>query len=66
MSRAGAKKKSKTHLRENSKEHVLTYVDELITDGYAERNALRNGNIEIRFRSGEIFLLAERFVRRIA
>ena len=38
---------------------VMTYFGQLVADGYAEWDMLDNGDIELRFNTGETFLLAE-------
>lgn len=47
------------------KKLVLTYITRLVTDGYAEVTTQRNGEIEVRFASGEIYLLAESSILRL-
>ncbi|MGV1760779.1 hypothetical protein ACQZ6F_00085 [Rhizobium sp. A22-96] len=45
---------------------VMTYIGQLVADGYAEWAMLENGEIEVRFTSGETYLLAETTVLRLA
>ena len=45
---------------------VMTYVRRLVVDGYAEWDVLENGDIQLRFHTGETFLLARTMIIRIA
>jgi hypothetical protein len=45
---------------------VMTYVRRLVVDGYAEWDMLENGDIQLRFQTGETFLLARTMIIRIA
>jgi hypothetical protein len=45
---------------------VMTYVGQLVANGYAHWAMLDDGKIELSFNSGETFLLAERMVIRLA
>ncbi|MDH7785478.1 hypothetical protein QBD01_001496 [Ochrobactrum sp. 19YEA23] len=45
---------------------VMKYIGQLVSDGYAEWAALDNGDIEVRFDSGETYLLAETTILRLA
>ncbi len=45
---------------------VMTYIGQLVADGYAEWTMLDSGEIEVRFTTGEIYLLAETTVLRLA
>jgi hypothetical protein len=45
---------------------VMTYVRRLVVDGYAEWDVLENGDIQLRFQTGETFLLARKMIIRIA
>ncbi|NTF45914.1 hypothetical protein [Rhizobium rhizogenes] len=45
---------------------VMTYIGQLVADGYAEWTVLDSGEIEVRFTSGETYLLAETTVLRLA
>ncbi|WP_176590354.1 hypothetical protein [Sphingobium sp. EM0848] len=47
------------------KKLVLTYIARLVVDGHAEFEAQMNGEIEVRFTSGEIYLLAETAILRL-
>jgi hypothetical protein len=53
-------------LNSDAKALVMSHVGQLVADGYAEWDVLSNGNVELRFRTGEIFILAEMLVVRIA
>lgn len=45
---------------------VMRYIGQLVADGYAEWAMLDNGEIEVRFTSGETYLLAETTILRLA
>lgn len=45
---------------------VMTYIGQLVADGYAEWDMLDNGEIEVRFTSGETYLLADTTILRLA
>jgi hypothetical protein len=45
---------------------VMAYVGQLVTDGYAEWDVLANEDVQLRCHTGEIFLLAETMIVRIA
>ena len=45
---------------------VMTYVGQLVADGYAEWDLLENGDVQLRCHTGEIFLLAETMIVRTA
>jgi hypothetical protein len=49
-----------------AKARVMTYFRQLVADGYAEWRMLENGDIRLRFRSGETYLLAKTAIIRIA
>lgn len=49
-----------------AKKLVMTYIGELVADGYAEWDMLENGDVQLRCHTGEIFLLAETTIVRIA
>jgi hypothetical protein len=49
-----------------AKVRVLTYFRRLVADGYAEWYMLENGDIWLRFRTGETYLLAKTMITRIA
>ena len=44
----------------------MTYVRRLVVDGYAEWGVLENGDIQLRFHTGETFLFARTMIIRIA
>ncbi|HEX2843597.1 hypothetical protein [Hyphomicrobium sp.] len=44
---------------------VMKYVGQLVADGYAEWDVLGNGEVEVRFTSGETYLLAETTILRL-
>jgi hypothetical protein len=44
---------------------VMSHIGRLVSDGYAEWSLLDNGDVELRFLSGEIFLLADMSITRI-
>lgn len=44
---------------------VMTYIGRLVADGYAEWSLLDNGEVEVRFTSGEIYLLADTTILRL-
>jgi hypothetical protein len=45
---------------------VMSYIGQLVADGYAQWTKLNDGDIELTFNSGETFLLAERVIIRLA
>jgi hypothetical protein len=45
---------------------VMTYVGKLVADGYAEWHMLENGDIQLRFHTGETYLLAKTMITRLA
>jgi hypothetical protein len=45
---------------------VMKRVGRFVTDGYAEWDVLDNGDIQLRFNTGETFLLAETVIVRLA
>lgn len=49
-----------------AKSLVMTHLGQLVRDGFAEWLSLENDEVGLRFVSGEIFLLAEKTVTRIA
>jgi len=49
-----------------AKVRVLTYFCRIVADGYAEWHMLKNGDIWLRFRTGEIYLLTKTTITRIA
>jgi len=44
---------------------VMSYAGQLVRDGYAEWNVLDNGDIELRFFTGEVFLLRDTTIMRV-
>lgn len=48
------------------KVRVMTYLRELVADGYAEWRTLEDGTIWLRLRTGETYLLANATVTRLA
>jgi hypothetical protein len=44
---------------------VMSQVGQLVSDGYAEWSRLDNGDVELRFLSGEIFLLGDTSITRL-
>ena len=50
---------------DTAKALVMTYVGQLVADGYAEWDMLENGDVELRCHTGETFLLAETMIVRI-
>ena len=51
---------------DSAKALVVTYVRRLVVDGYAEWDMLENGDIQLRFQTGETFLLTRTMIIRIA
>jgi hypothetical protein len=45
---------------------VMSYVRQLVADGRAEWDLLANGEIEVRFRTGDSFIFGETTIIRIA
>ncbi|PSJ62736.1 hypothetical protein C7I85_03805 [Mesorhizobium soli] len=45
---------------------VMTYLGQLVADGHAEWTELDNGDVELRFHSGQCFLLASQTITRLA
>jgi hypothetical protein len=45
---------------------VMTYMSQLVADGYADWDMLDSGDIELSFSTGETYLLAERVIIRVA
>jgi hypothetical protein len=44
---------------------IVTYIGELVAEGFAAWEVLANGDIEVCFTSGETFLLAEDTILRV-
>jgi hypothetical protein len=45
---------------------VMKYIGQLVVDGYARMEMVHKGEVEIRFTSGETYLLAETTILRLA
>lgn len=45
---------------------VVKYIGQLVADGYAEWSMLEKGQVEVRFTSGETYLLAETDILRLS
>ena len=45
---------------------VMSYIGQLVADGFATWEMLDNGEVEVRFTSGETYLLAETTILRLA
>ena len=45
---------------------VMTHIGQFVYDGYAEWTMLDNGDVELRFFRGEVFLLADANMTRVA
>lgn len=45
---------------------VMAYIAQLVTDGFAVWKMHDNGEVEVRFTSGETYLLAETTILRLA
>jgi hypothetical protein len=50
----------------DAKSLVMATIGALVDDGKAEWNRTANGEIELRLSTGEVFLLGEVFVTRVA
>lgn len=50
----------------DAKSRVMAAIGELVDDGNAEWNRTATGEIELRLSTGEVFLLGEVFVTRVA
>ena len=48
-----------------AKADVMKHIDQLVASGFAELDMLDNGDIELRFRTGEMFLLKESVIVRL-
>ena len=44
---------------------VMSYIGQFINDGYAEWSLLDNDDVELRFLSGEVFLLGDTTITRV-
>lgn len=49
-----------------AKARVMVYLGRLVADGHAEWHKCENGDIRLRFHTGETFLLAGTMIIRIA
>jgi hypothetical protein len=49
-----------------AKKLVTKYVRQLVAEGLAEWDVLDNGRVQVRFNTGETFLLAETAITRLA
>jgi hypothetical protein len=43
----------------------MSHIGQLVSDGYAEWSLLDNGDVELRFLSGEVFVLADTTITRV-
>ena len=50
---------------DSAKALVMTYLGQLVGDGYAKWHMLDNGDVELRLYAGEAFLLADTAITRI-
>ena len=48
------------------KARVMRYIGQLVADGFAAWEMLENGEVEVRFTSGETYLLSETTILRLA
>lgn len=51
---------------DTAKALVMTYIGQLVARGYAEWDTLENGDVKLRCRTGETFLLTEEVIVRVA
>jgi hypothetical protein len=51
---------------DSTKALVMAHMGQLVGEGYAEWDMLDNGDIRLRFHTGETFLLAKTMIIRIA
>lgn len=51
---------------DDAKALVMSFAGQLVADGQAEWDVRANGDVELRFHTGEIFILGEMIVSRIA
>jgi hypothetical protein len=66
--RLGASKPSSVIARsraDSAKTLVMKYIKQLLADGFARWDMLDNGNIRLRFITGEKFLLTEKEILRL-
>lgn len=45
---------------------VMEYIGQLVADGHAEWEVLDNGEVEVRFTTGEIYLFSKTTILRLA
>jgi hypothetical protein len=50
---------------DDAKALVMSYAGQLASDGYAEWSVLDNGDVELRFFTGEVFLLRDTTIMRV-
>jgi hypothetical protein len=50
----------------SDKAQVMTYIGQLVADGYADWKMLDNGEVEVRFTSGEAYLFCKTNILRLA
>ena len=50
---------------DSAKALVMKYVGQLVANGYAQWKLLANGEIELRFDSGETFILRDKVIVRL-
>jgi hypothetical protein len=50
---------------DRAKARVMKHLGQLVADGFAQWNMLDNGEIQLRFNTGETFLLAETGIIRL-
>lgn len=53
-------------LADPAKTLVMTYIGRFVADGFAEWNVFDNGDIQLRFNTGETFLVTKRVIVRLA
>jgi hypothetical protein len=53
------------HFADTDKSLVMNWIGDLIKAGHAEWGVLSNGNIELRFMTGEIYHLGDETVTRV-
>jgi hypothetical protein len=51
--------------RDPAKALVMAHIGQFVHDGYAEWTVLDTGDVELRFFSGEVFLLADATMTRV-
>ena len=50
---------------DRAKALVMSHIGQFVFDGYGEWTMLDNGDVELRFFSGEVFLLADATMTRV-